>query len=101
MDVTLTLANLPRHVPDLRPSADAAASHRQTTPPPSLAMGTVEMPIPAQALAVGQAMLAAPPVSELRAVDGAERRLVPFGIDMLPRTTEDDQSAAGTPDDRD
>ena len=93
MDVTLGLAHLPRHLPDLRPSADAAASIRETAPPPTLAIGPAEPPIAAQAMSVGRAMIAANPISEVRDVASPERRLVPFGIDMLPREIADGSAA--------
>lgn len=83
MDTGLTLAAPPMTAPpsptpDLRPTADAAAIIRDTTP-------FVPLPLPpstGQAAAVIQSRL---PLTVARnAIDDTMRVLKPFGIEMLP-----------------
>jgi hypothetical protein len=102
MDVSAISPSVPQFTTDLRPSADAAASQRQTRPAPAIVVGpvvTVTPPSPTQAAAVSRAILigtatetATAPATSLTAPDPSERRLVPFGIFMLPEEKDPDES---------
>jgi len=90
-------APAPQHVADLRPVADAVASRRDTepalpvVPPPAasltpIAFPPVAPPSPATKAEVGRTLLAAEGSAD-------DRKLKPFGIDMLPRSVAGDQAA--------
>ena len=80
----------PTSVPDMRPSADAAASVRKTKPDIAVAMPTP--PATSQLAEVSRSMMrdAAPveldPTARISAVSAVERTLKPYGTSMLPQS---------------
>jgi hypothetical protein len=112
----------PVYVPDLRPTADAAALRRQAEPvqpvsgPPAAAFPPVAPPSAVAQGEVGRSLLAAVSMSGGNVDGGGERRLKPWGVAMLPhdqpepvsdpepaspaasRTAIPDGRAAATPD---
>lgn len=88
----------PRHVADMRPSADAAASARKTIPDLPVAMPSP--PATSQTAEVSRSMLRdASPVeldgpARISAVSMVERTLKPYGISMLPKTVKEAADAA-------
>jgi hypothetical protein len=98
MEIATAGLAAPRHVPDLRPAADAAATPRESMPPAALAFAEVSPPTTVQAATIARAVIATTPVDPADRADKAERRLVPFGIEMLPRQIEQDADPAAPPD---
>ena len=97
--LTVGPALAPTHHPDLRPTADAAAVARDTTPDVPLAIPATQ----AQNGAVNEARIAD---AGRRAADGdrpVERVLKPFGVIMLPdgpqRTAAEASQEAADPAD--
>ena len=80
----------PVYVPDLRPTADAAALRRQSEPvqpvsvPPAAAFPPVAPPSAVAQGEVGRSLLAAVAMSGGNVDGGDERRLKPWGVAMLP-----------------
>ena len=80
----------PVYVPDLRPTADAAALRRQAEPvqpvsgPPAAAFPPVAPPSAVAQGEVGRSLLAAVSMSGGNVEGGDERRLKPWGVAMLP-----------------
>ena len=80
----------PVYVPDLRPTADAAALRRQAEPvqpvsgPPAAAFPPVAPPSAVAQGEVGRSLLAAVSMSGGNVDGGDERRLKPWGVAMLP-----------------
>lgn len=80
----------PVYVPDLRPTADAAAVNRQAEPvtpvagPPAAAFPPVAPPSAVAQGVVGRSLLAAVSMSGADVDGGEERRLKPWGVAMLP-----------------
>lgn len=92
----------PKSVPDMRPTADVAASVRKTNPDLPVAMPSP--PATSQLAAVSRSMMgeAAPveldPKARISALSAVERTLKPYGISMLPQSAEeaaDDARAEG------
>jgi len=71
---------VPRHVPDQRPAADAAASRRIDRPTGTAATPAVPVVAPAATYSGPQASAATQP----GAVQPVERVLKPYGVTMLP-----------------
>lgn len=90
---TVAAPAAPRPVPDMRPTADAAATVRITKPALALAMPTP--PATSQVAEVSRSMLRADTGIEGNATDRIapvtmiERTLKPYGISMLPKSAED------------
>ena len=82
----------PRVIPDMRPTADAAATVRITKPELPVAVPTP--PANSQIAAVSRSMLGAGKGLELETgsaiapVTSVERTLKPYGISMLPQSLE-------------
>lgn len=82
----------PKSVPDMRPSADAAASVRKTKPDLPVAMPSP--PATSQLAEVSRSMMddAAPveldPTARISALSAVERTLKPYGISMLPQSAK-------------
>lgn len=81
----------PRPVADLRPAADAAATARITKPELPVAMPTP--PATSQMAEVSRSMLGsgidADASTKIAPVQMPERTLKPYGISMLPKSTEE------------
>jgi len=74
----------PRHIPDLRPSADAAGLRHQSRPPGGIALPGLPLPPGAsQSVAVSRALLVADGGAGDQ-VAAPERVLKPYGVQMLP-----------------
>lgn len=88
----------PKSVPDMRPTADAAASVRKTMPELALAMPSP--PATSQLAEVSRSMLGEEAPVELdkrariSAVSAIQRTLKPYGISMLPQSAEEAAVAA-------
>ena len=95
-------ASVPRHVPDQRPTADAAATSRQTAPPLPIAAPSGTGTFNSQTAEVSRSMLLATAISatgEVRhALDNQtpERRLKPFDLPMLPDESAEDADTEGS-----
>lgn len=82
----------PKSVPDMRPSADAAASVRKTKPDLPVAMPSP--PATSQLAEVSRSMMddAGPveldPTARISALSAVERTLKPYGISMLPQSAK-------------
>lgn len=93
--------SVPRHVPDQRPSADAAATSRQTVPPLPVAAPLGTGTFNSQTAEVTRSMLQARAVSATGEVRHApdtqtpERRLKPFDLPMLPDKAAEDTHSQG------
>lgn len=102
MGVNAVMLSVPQFATDLRPTADAAASVREKRPPPAIALGPVQNtvpPVPTQAAAVSRVIIGAsaieggpPPAAMRTGAEPTERRLVPFGVFMLPEPPEEMES---------
>jgi hypothetical protein len=86
----------PRHIPDLRPTADAAALARAPKPelPAPLMHGPPLPPATSLAGAVGRSMIGAVNEAGKSAGGGTDatwmiRTLKPYGINMLPSRDDD------------
>lgn len=92
----------PKSVPDMRPSADAAATVRKTKPDLPVAMPSP--PATSQLAEVSRSMMgdAAPveldPTARISALSAVERTLKPYGISMLPQSAKDAADEARTKD---
>lgn len=92
----------PKSVPDMRPSADAAATVRKTKPDLPVAMPSP--PATSQLAEVSRSMMgdAAPveldPTARISALSAVERTLKPYGISMLPQSAKDAADDARTKD---
>ncbi len=88
----------PRHIPDLRPSADAAASTRENRPATAIAVAPVPPPSPTQSAEVSRSMASVAKQTDrtdTAMVSRAEqvlRTLKPYGVAMLPRTEVAEES---------
>jgi len=80
----------PRHVPDLRPAADAAATRHSRTPPLPVGPGATLPPAATQSGEVSRSLMLANGLEEsdavrmMQPVTAVPRTLKPFGISMLP-----------------
>ncbi len=97
--------SVPRHVPDQRPSADAAATSRQTVPPLPVAAPLGTGTFNSQTAEVSRSMLLATAISATGEVRHApdtqtqERRLKPFDLPMLPDEVAEDTGTQGSASD--
>ena len=88
--------SVPRHVPDQRPTADAAVSSRQRVPPLPVATPVLTGTPHSQTAEVSRSMLLATVISATGEVSHApdsqnpERRLKPFDLPMLPDEAAED-----------
>ena len=89
---------VPRFIPDLRPSADAAASTRDDRPVATLAIASAGPPSPTQAAKVSRSMTTLVKEAErsggdvVSQLEKAQRTLKPYGVAMLPRTEMAEES---------
>lgn len=94
--------SVPRHVPDQRPAADAAATSRQTVPPLPVAAPAATGTAHSQTAEVSRSMLQATAISATGEVRHApdnqtpERRLKPFDLPMLPDEAAKDTGTRGS-----
>jgi len=85
----------PRPVPDMRPTADAAATRRDTKPALAIAAALPSPPSTSQIGAVNRSMISGATATEpgatsqMPTVQQVERTLKPYGISMLPGEDRD------------
>jgi len=99
--ITVSVAKTaPHYLPDLRPTADAAALRDDTRPPGNLALpGLALPPGPGQTTAVSRGLLVAEP-GPVDQTEPVGRVLKPFGMPMLPdRHLSDRAPPDGPPQD--
>ena len=90
--------NVPRYLPDLRPTADAAALRNVTRPLGNLALPGLALPAgPGQFAAISRSLAVAEPDAAER-TQPVERVLKPFNVPILPghRMSEPTPSERGT-----